>query len=147
MKRSFSPPVLYKLFIALMLVKVILPIRRQILFPFNLIGIILLVAGSYVAMGTKKMFKRTQTPISHFARPSKLHTNGIFRFTRNPMYLGIAIGLAGIALLTGTIYNIIFAFVYLLLMDIFFIRHEEKQLYQVFGETYRNYKKATRRWF
>jgi protein-S-isoprenylcysteine O-methyltransferase Ste14 len=146
MKPSFSPPFLYKLFIALMLLTVVLPIQRQIHLPISLIGIILFVAGSYVAIATKKMFKRTQTPISHHATANKLHTKGIFRYTRNPMYLGIVIGLTGIAILTGIVYNLIFALVYLIVMDICFIRPEEKQLYKVFGETYTHYKKKTRRW-
>jgi protein-S-isoprenylcysteine O-methyltransferase Ste14 len=146
MKPLISPPYLYRLFIAIMLLLVIFPIRRQIHFPFNLLGIILLVAGYYIASTTKQMFRRTQTPINHHATPNNLHTKGIFRYTRNPMYLGIVIGLAGIAILTGLVYNLIFPLVYLLLMDIFFIRTEEKQLYKVFGEAYKSYGKKTRRW-
>lgn len=144
---KISPPLLYKLFIALMLVSVFLPIPKQIHFPFNLTGIILFVAGAYIAIDTKRMFKKTSTPISHLADPVKLHTNGIFRLTRHPMYLGISIGLAGIAILTGIIYNLGFSILYLVLMDVLFARQEEEKLENKFGESYRQYKKWTRRWF
>src|SRR3954463_5258001 len=128
MKITFSPPFLYKLFIELMLLTLLLPIRAQIIFPFNLFGLALFIAGSFVAIATKKMFKRTQTPITHHAAPTKLHIDGIFRITRNPMYLGITIGLAGIAILTGIVYNLLFSIIYIAIMDIYFVRAEEKEL-------------------
>jgi protein-S-isoprenylcysteine O-methyltransferase Ste14 len=147
MKLKFTPPFLYKLFIGLILITVLLPLSMQIVFPFNLSGLILLFVGSYIAISTKKMFKQTQTPIKPDATPKKLHTEGIFRFTRNPMYLGITIGLAGIAILTGIIYNLLFPILYLMLMDIYFVRHEEEQLKKEFGESFEYYKNETRRWF
>jgi len=141
-----SPPILYKWFVILMLVSAFLPVPKQIHFPLNLIGIIFFAAGVYVAIDTKRMFMKTSTPISHLADPIKLHTNGIFRFTRNPMYLGISIGLAGIAILTGIIFNLAFSILYLILMDVLFVRQEEEKLENEFGESYQQYKKRTRRW-
>ena len=143
---KISPPNLYKLFILLMLFSLFLPIPNQITFPYNLLGILLLVFGSYMAIKTKKLFKRTDTPIHSTANPMKLHTEGFFRLTRNPMYLGISIGLAGIAIITGLIYNLILAVLYLLIMDLFFIRHEENKLEKIFGDQFGKYKKQTRRW-
>ena len=128
MRRRLSPPFLYKLFIVLMLLTLLFPLPGNIHFPFNLFGTILLVSGSYMAIATKKMFKRTQTPVSHRATPVKLHTEGIFRYTRNPMYLGITIGLCGIAIITGIIYNLLFPTLFLILMDFYFVRQEEKEL-------------------
>jgi protein-S-isoprenylcysteine O-methyltransferase Ste14 len=146
MKTKFTPPFLYKLSIALMLITVFLPFPILIHFPFNLFGAVLLISGSYIAIDTKKMFKRTQTPINHLTNPVKLHTHGIFRFTRNPMYLGIIIGLAGIAIITGTVYNLLFPIVYMIVMDLYFVRTEEKKLEDEFGESFKQYKKRTRRW-
>ena len=73
-------------------------------------------------------------------------TDGYFRFTRNPMYLGITMGLAGVALLTGNIFNFLFPTTYAVLMEIFFIRPEEKLLEERFGEAFIQYKQKTRRW-
>lgn len=143
---KISPPNLYKLFIVLMTLILFLPMPHQIKLPYNLLGILLLVFGAYMAIKTKKLFKKTQTPISPTADPVKLHTEGFFSLTRNPMYLGISIALAGIALITGIIYNLILAILYLLIMDLFFIRHEENKLERIFGDQFGKYKKRTRRW-
>lgn len=143
---KISPPNLYKLFILLMLFSLFLPIPHQITFPYNLLGILLLVFGSYMAIKTKKLFKRTDTPINPIAEPMQLHTEGFFRLTRNPMYLGISIGLVGIAIITGLVYNLVIALLYLLVMDLFFVKHEEDKLEKTFGDKFRQYKKYTRRW-
>jgi protein-S-isoprenylcysteine O-methyltransferase Ste14 len=146
MKFKISPPVLYQAFISLMLISVLLPLSKTILFPYNLVGLILLVSGTYIAIDTKKMFKKTDTSMDPLAKPLKLHTNGIFRFTRNQMYLGITIGLLGIAILTGILSNFIFPILFYLLMEIIFIKHEEERLEKEFGEEYKQYKMKTRRW-
>ena len=146
MKIKFTPPGLYKLFIVLMIISVFLPIPKQVFFPYNLAGIIPFLIGTYIAVDTKRMFKKTQTPMAPFAEPKILHTNGIFRFTRNPMYLSISIGLAGIAVLTGFIYNLSFPIIYIIIMDIYFVKPEERKLENQFGETFRKYKNTTRRW-
>lgn len=143
---KISPPNLYKLFILLMLFSLFLPIPNQITFPYNLLGILLLFFGSYMAIKTKKLFKRTDTPINPTANPMKLHTEGFFRLTRNPMYLGISIGLAGIAILTSLVYNLVFAVLYLLIMDLLFVKHEENKLEKMFNGKFEQYKKQTRRW-
>jgi len=129
-----------------MLLSILLPVPKQVHFPFNFIGLVPFIVGSYVAINTKRMFKKTSTPVSHLATPVKLHTNGIFRLTRNPMYLGISFGLAGIAILTGIISNLGFSILYLILMHIFFVGQEEDKLENEFGESYQQYKKQTRRW-
>ncbi|MFN8336368.1 MAG: isoprenylcysteine carboxylmethyltransferase family protein [Cyclobacteriaceae bacterium] len=143
---KISPPTIYKWFIAIMFFTIFLPVSKQIHFPFNLIGLVPFILGSYVAIDTKRMFKKTLTPLSHLATPVKLHTDGVFRFTRNPMYLGISIGLAGIAILTGIIYNLVFSVSYLTIMHFFFVRREEEKLENELGESYQQYKKQTRRW-
>lgn len=62
------------------------------------------------------------------------------------MYLGIAIGLFGIAIVTGSLLNLVFPFLYILICDFFYVRNEEKNLLQEFGKAYREYSKQTRRW-
>jgi protein-S-isoprenylcysteine O-methyltransferase Ste14 len=146
MKFKISPPVLYQAFISLMLISVFLPVNRTILYPYNIFGLILLVSGTYMAIDTKRLFKRMDIPLDPLAKPLRLHTNGVFRFTRNPMYLGIIIGLLGIAILIGILFNFIFPILFYLLINIFFIKHEEERLEKEFGEVYRQYKMKTRRW-
>ena len=118
----------------------------RIHFPYNLGGFALFSAGILIAAGTKKMFRKTQTPMNPGANPVKLHRSGIFRYTRNPMYLGIVMGLAGIAVITGIVLNLIFPVFYFLIMNKYYIPTEEKNLARAFGEKYLNYRKKVRRW-
>lgn len=146
MKNKINPPILFKSFISLMIISIFLPLEKLIPLPYNLFGVILLLSGTYIAVKAKRRFKRTGTPMPPAAKPTKLHTCGLFSYTRNPMYLGIVIGLSGIAIMTGIIYNLIFPILYFVIMEEVFIRLEEDNLENKFGEEYTLYKKKVRRW-
>ena len=119
---------------------------QSIRFPLNLAGLPVLLGGVYMAIHTKRLFIRTGTPMSPGAVPRQLHVDGVFRFTRNPMYLGITTGLLGVVILTGVWLNIAFPLLYALLMNMFFIPDEEQNLEQEFGQTFLEYRLKTRRW-
>lgn len=147
MRLNITPPRLYQMFIVFMAaIFFLLPQTRVIPFPYNLIGIIVFVGGAYLGIYVKKMFKRTVTPISPGAKPTKLHTDGVYRYTRNPMYLGIGIGLFGIAIVTETWIGFIFPVLFLMIMNYKYVKIEERKLEIVFGETYDNYRRIVRRW-
>ncbi|MEJ2194881.1 MAG: isoprenylcysteine carboxylmethyltransferase family protein [Ignavibacteriaceae bacterium] len=146
MKNNINPPFLFKLFILLMVISIFLPLEKSIPLPYNLLGVILLFTGAYIAVKAKRRFQRTWTPMPPSAKPIKLHTCGLFSYTRNPMYLGIVIGLSGIAIMTGIIYNLIFPVLYLVIMDRVFIKIEEHNLEKEFEEEYILYKNKVRRW-
>ena len=143
---GISPPQLYKIFIVIMLLFMVVFKKRSIHFPYNMIGVILFFTGVLIALAAKRLFKKSDTPLSPEAKPEKLHTKGIFNFTRNPMYLGIVIGLIGIAITSGLLFNLFFPFIYFIIMNIYFVRKEEANLEKEFGNKYNEYKKETRRW-
>ncbi len=145
-ENTLNPPFLYKMFILFILITVLIPWTWHINFPYNLGGSVLSLAGIIMAAGTKRMFRKTQTPMNPRATPDKLHTSGIFRYTRNPMYLGIVLGLSGIAVMTGIILNLIFPIFYMIIMNKFFIPIEEKNLEKTFGDQYREYREIVGRW-
>jgi protein-S-isoprenylcysteine O-methyltransferase Ste14 len=75
-----------------------------------------------------------------------LVTSGPFRFSRNPLYLGGNVFIFfGAALLLGSPTALVFTAIHLPLVDLF-IRREEKQLEQTFGEAWVRYKHQVRRW-
>jgi len=143
---GISPPQLYRIFIGIMLLLMVIFKERSLHFPYNLIGVILFIVGVLVALAAKRLFKKSDTPLNPEAKPKKLHTTGIFYFTRNPMYLGIVIGLIGIAITSGFLFNLFFPLIYFIIMNIYFIRKEETNLENEFGNKYNEYKKETRRW-
>ena len=143
---KIGPPNLYKTCIILMLMIGVLPMKPIIGFPWNLLGLPILSFGVYVSLKAKKQFRKSKTPISPNALPTQLHQNGLYRFTRNPMYLGIVIGLIGIALLTTSVINLVFPIIYFFIMDRLFIIKEEANLEKEFGKKILDYKRKTRRW-
>lgn len=77
---------------------------------------------------------------------SKLVTSGIYKFSRNPMYLGLAIVLISYMIYLGNILSIFGVVLYILYMNRFQIIPEERVLEELFGDEFRNYKSKVRRW-
>jgi len=108
MSSKINPPIIYQSFIVMMIaIYFLLPTTRIIQFPFNLVGAVLFLFGAYIAISTKKFFQKMNTPLHPSGKPNMLHTNGAFRYTRHPMYLGIAIGLLGLAVLISSFLNFV----------------------------------------
>jgi protein-S-isoprenylcysteine O-methyltransferase Ste14 len=144
--KKINPPLLYQIFIGLMGISLFLPIKSQILFPYNLVGFLPFLFGTYLAVASKKLFRQTDTPVNPTADPTQLHQSGFFKYSRNPMYLGIAIGLLGLAVLTGHPFNIIYSILYIILCDVYYVRAEERKLKKIFGSKFTDYTKKARRW-
>lgn len=75
-----------------------------------------------------------------------LVTEGPYRFTRNPVYLGLAISYAGAALFANSAWALALLAPAMLYIDVFQVRREERYLLARFGEEYVRYTKRVRRW-
>ena len=115
-------------------------------FPWSMFGIILLVVGFYIAIVADAQFKKIGTTIKPFEESSELVTDGMFRFSRHPMYLGFALALLGIAVIMGSITPFIVVIIFTILMEVIFIRIEESMVAEKFGDEWIEYKKSTRKW-
>lgn len=93
------------------------------------------------------MVKKTTTDPLNPNKASKLITNGIYKFTRNPMYLGMLLFLLAFGLKLGNAFNTIIAAGFVSYMNRFQIKPEEEVLAKMFGKEYNIYCKLTRRWF
>ena len=91
-------------------------------------------------------FRQSGTPIRPTDRAVSLVISGPFRFSRNPMYLGILMMLLGVALWVGSLPMLIAPLGFLLLMSLVFIPYEEGRLRELFGEAYNAYSARVRRW-
>lgn len=90
--------------------------------------------------------KTTTNPIN-LTKTSTLVTTGIFKYTRNPMYLGMLLILLAFGLKLGNAFNTLVAAGFVYFMNYFQIENEEKALTKLFDKKYTMYCKATRRWF
>jgi protein-S-isoprenylcysteine O-methyltransferase Ste14 len=109
-------------------------------------GALLFVAGAAVMLAAAGLFRRLGTHVRPSRPTSLIATTGSYRWTRNPMYLGMALIYAGLAI--GFDGPIAFALLPLVLIVIQtqVIAREERYLEAKFGDDYRRYKAAVRRW-
>ena len=122
------------------------PINGYLSVPSNLIGLLPLAFGIALNVAADREFKRHQTTVKPFERSSALVTAFPFSLSRNPMYLGITLMLLGVALLLGTLSTLLPTVVFPVLMDLRFIRVEERMLTDEFGTEWESYSTGVRRW-
>lgn len=91
-------------------------------------------------------FRRARTSLVPIRPATALITDGPFRFTRNPLYLSLALLYLGIALWLGVFWPIVLVPALLLLVQQVVILREEAYLESRFGEAYRAYRARVRRW-
>jgi protein-S-isoprenylcysteine O-methyltransferase Ste14 len=104
-----------------------------------LIGLLLLAHAA-------GMFKAAETDLIPFQNVTALVTTGVYRVTRNPMYLGMALVLLGTACTVGAATGLLVPPVFMAIIEFRFIRPEEAMLRELFGEEFENYCKLVRRW-
>ncbi|HUF28708.1 MAG TPA: isoprenylcysteine carboxylmethyltransferase family protein [Gemmatimonadaceae bacterium] len=78
--------------------------------------------------------------------PRILVVRGLYRYVRNPMYLGVLLILLGEVLFFESLVLLLFVLPWLLLVHLFVIFHEEPSLRRRFGDSYEAYASAVRRW-
>ena len=141
------PPVYLFLSVAVMVfLHFLLPGLKFLAFPWNLSGAIPLAFGIVINLAADRSFRRHNISVKPLDETTALITEGAFRVSRHPMYLGMILILSGIAALMGSLTPYVVVFAFAVFMDVAFIRFEEEKLEQTFGEAYLDYKKRVRRW-
>ena len=108
----------------------------------------LVLGGVALNLGPKLAFARAGTTVNPLkpASSSQLVTSGIYRYTRNPMYLGHAVMLLGWASYLGNAAALVAVPAYVLYVSRFQIQPEERHLSTRFPERYAAFSRQTRRW-
>ncbi len=109
-------------------------------------GIILGLAGFSTMMWGWGLFKKRNVALCPTARATILINQGPYRFTRNPMYLGMMLMLAGLALSVGTPPFYLSAIAFFMIINFVFCPYEESKLTNAFGSDYIRYMSKVRRW-
>lgn len=111
-------------------------------------GIALAVAGGGIALAGNLTFRRAGTTVNPFKPESAtaLVTSGAFRYTRNPMYVGLGLLLLGWAAYLCSIPALLCLPVFILYLNRFQIAPEERALTALFGAAYTDYQAGVRRW-
>lgn len=117
--------------------------------PFKeFISIFFVLLGFYITFSSARNFKKKDTTINPVKpnEATKLVIDGYFKYTRNPMYLGMVIFLIGLSIYNGLIIGLIFVPLFIAYISFFQIKPEEAAMIKIFGDDYRTYMQKVRRW-
>jgi protein-S-isoprenylcysteine O-methyltransferase Ste14 len=123
-----------------------LPIMRLFFTPWRWLGLIPLIAGILLAVWARLLFKKHQTTIKPGEVSNRLVTEGPFRFSRNPIYVGMVLVLAGAAILFGSLSPWLMIPIFIGVIARNVIPVEESMLREKFGAEYQQYQASVRRW-
>jgi len=142
------PPPIYFLvgIIAIVLFNSFAPGGRWLDYPWRYLGIIIIVLGFSLSLGAGILFRTLGTNPIPGTQATVLVTTGPFRFTRNPMYLGLITILAGISILLVSFSPLIVIPIFSWILHTQFVLREEKWMEAWFGKSYLEYKSKTPRW-
>lgn len=119
---------------------------RHATHPVQAIGVFVALAGLAVIALTLGLFRRFETRPEPWESSSALIRSGLYARSRNPMYLGMAITSAGIAIYFESLTAGLLLGLVVVAIDRLVIRREERYLERRFGEEYRTYCAQVRRW-
>ena len=146
-KTKFPPPLVALTFGFLInYTKNIFPkieISNEIIF-----GSFMIIIGLIIILSAIILFKKYQTTITPLnpSNATKLITDGIYKFSRNPMYLGLLLVLVGISIILSLTGGFFFILLFILYINLFQIIPEENAMVDLFKDEFLEYKKNVRRW-
>jgi protein-S-isoprenylcysteine O-methyltransferase Ste14 len=119
--------------------------------PFGVrvgVALALVLIGQSISVSGIVSFRRAKTTINpiKLSAASSLVSSGVYRFTRNPMYLGLLVTLIGWAVFLSNPLALLAAPLFVLYINRFQINPEERVLSSLFGAEYASYKSRVRRW-
>jgi len=145
------PPLLLMLLFALgmwLLAPLTAPLSTQLALYTTVLALCLAVTGIAVALAGVLAFRRAKTTVDPRLpqQSSSLVLVGIYRYSRNPMYLGFLLLLAAFACYLQSLLALALLPLFVLYLNQFQIKPEERFLQQKFGQDFQVYMKQVRRW-
>ena len=146
MRRLLPPTLFAPLLVLTVAAGLVLPVAGPISWALRWIGAPVALFGAWLTIGGAGRFERVGTNIKTFDDPDQLVVDGPFRVTRNPMYLGFTLMLAGAALLVGTLSAWCGAVVFFVVANLWYVPFEEQRMLERFGDDYEHYRTRVSRW-
>lgn len=145
-------PMVHPPIVALMFIVIAYFLGRFVPLPFvapiflRYVGLILTFIGLLFGMGALLEFRKARTTLDPHGSAKELVTSGIYRFTRNPIYLGFLLMVIGLPLNSGLYWGVVMAPFYIITMNRLIIEREEIYLEKKFKNAYTSYTSRVRRW-
>ena len=114
----------------------------------NSLSVISFAVGISIFVAAVSSFKKQKTTVNPISieKASSLVINGIFKYSRNPMYLGMSFILLGLVFKFNLIGGLLFTSMFMLFITIFQIKPEEAAMEKLFDQEWKDYTKNVRRW-
>jgi len=115
---------------------------------FYVLSLFFIILGPFVLISAVRSFKAEQTTINpiNINNASSLVISGVFKYSRNPMYLGMVFILLALSFGFNLVGGILFTSIFIVYITKFQIIPEEAAMKRIFGEDFNRYKNETRRW-
>ena len=146
METKIPPPIVTLIFIFL------IGFSNRLIEPFSFeyqtpLGVMIIICGLSVLISAARVFKQLETTINPMqpSQASKLAIIGPFKYTRNPMYLGMSIMLIGFGLFFGAKLTVCLVVMFVLYITVFQIIPEERAMQEKFTD-WKDYCLKVRRW-
>ena len=110
------------------------------------IGAELVIMGAVISVAGKIQFRRVGTNVYTFGKPGQLVTGGLYRVSRNPMYLGLVMAGIGAALVSGTLMAALVSAAFAATVRFWYIAFEEDAMRRQFSDEYEAYRRRVPRW-
>ena len=122
------------------------PVTTIIPFPHNLLGLVIVGSGMYLAFQSVRLLISHNTTFEASGNPSSLVTRRPYSYSRNPIYLGFLLIGLGTATILSSLSAFIAPIIFFLVVNTIIIPFEENRLQKNFGIEYDRYKGSVRRW-
>jgi protein-S-isoprenylcysteine O-methyltransferase Ste14 len=122
------------------------PVTILIPFPYNLLGLLIIGLGVYLAFQSVRLLISYNTTFEAGGNPSSLVTQCPYNYSRNPIYLGMLLIALGTATMLSSISAFVAPIIFFLVVNTIIIPFEENRLQKNFGIEYERYKDSVRRW-
>jgi protein-S-isoprenylcysteine O-methyltransferase Ste14 len=123
-----------------------LPILPSLAGTLRVFGLPLALIGFVIGLMGFLEIRKANTTLDPHGSVTTVVTSGIYRFTRNPMYLAFLLMVVGFPLASGSLWGVLLAPFFVLTMNRLVIEKEEAYLEKKFGEPYTSFKRRVRRW-
>lgn len=147
-KVSFPPPFV---FVGMLLLGLVLD--RLIPWSFEMTWIgryvgggVLIIVGLLYAVSAMGLFRKAGTDVKPWKTTTTIVATGVYRFTRNPMYVGMAMLYTGLGFMLSSLGVLLLLPLVIVLIRTQVIAREERYLELKFGQSYLDYKARVRRW-
>ena len=109
-------------------------------------GLVMLIGGAILLASVVSFYRRGKGTLAPWDPPRHLVAQDLYRFNRNPMYVGVVIIVLGWSVITGNPWNYGYALAVPVMLHLRVVHYEEKEMQRLFGREWELYKNSVPRW-